>query len=107
MVAYDSQFGCTPLVPEGKTRYGEKVVDLPICHDLRRQTWAGLVDQFDPDVVVYYLAAVTGLGQVRMDGEWVGDCDPAYDAYLRETLTGTPTCSAPGATVAPRRRRRR
>ena len=83
------------------------MVDLPICHDLRRQTWAGLVDQFDPDVVVYYLAAITGLGQVRMDGGVVGDCDPAYDAYLRETLTGTPTCSAPGATVALRRRRRR
>ena len=101
VVAYDSQFGCTPLVPEGKTRYGEKVVDLPICHDLRRQTWAGLVDQFDPDVVVYYLAAITGLGQVRMDGEWVGDCDPAYDAYLRETLTGdADVLGARGATVA-------
>jgi peptidoglycan/LPS O-acetylase OafA/YrhL len=101
VAAYDSQFGCTPLVPEGKTRYGDKVVDLPICHDSRRETWAGLVEQFDPDVVVYYLAAITGLGQVRMNGEWVGDCDPAYDAYLRETLTGdADVLGARGATVA-------
>jgi peptidoglycan/LPS O-acetylase OafA/YrhL len=100
VAAYDSQFGCTPLVPEGKTRYGEKIVDLPICHDVRRETWAGLVDRFDPDVVLYYIAAVTGLGEVRMDGEWVGDCDPAYDAYLEETLTeDADILGARGATV--------
>jgi peptidoglycan/LPS O-acetylase OafA/YrhL len=98
--AYDSQFGCTPMVPEGKIRFGEKIVDLPICHDARRHTWAGLVDRFDPDVVVYYLAAITGLGHVRMGGAWVGDCDPAYDAYLRVTLTqDADVLGARGATV--------
>jgi hypothetical protein len=88
VAAYDSQFGCTPLVPEGKTRYGDKVIDLPICHDGRHEAWAKIVRDFDPDVVVYYLAALTGLGQVRMGDEWVGDCDPDYDAYLRRTLGG-------------------
>jgi peptidoglycan/LPS O-acetylase OafA/YrhL len=87
VAAYDSQFGCTPLVPEGKTRYGEKVIDMPICHDGRREAWAKIVHDFDPDVVVYYLAALTGLGQVRMGDQWVGDCDPDYDAYLRRALT--------------------
>jgi hypothetical protein len=100
VAAYDSQFGCTPLVPEGKTRYGDKIVDLPICHDGRREAWGRIVHDFDPDVVVYYLAALTGLGQVRMGGEWVGDCDPDYDAYLRGMLRGdADVLSSEGATV--------
>jgi peptidoglycan/LPS O-acetylase OafA/YrhL len=86
VAAYDAQFGCTPLVPEGKTRYGDKVIDMPICHDGRRAAWTRIVGDFDPDVVVYYLAAITGLGQVRMGDQWVGDCDPDYDAYLRTAL---------------------
>jgi peptidoglycan/LPS O-acetylase OafA/YrhL len=101
VAAYDSQFGCTPLVPEGKTRYGEKVIDMPVCHDARRQVWAQIVHDFDPDVVVYYLAALTGLGQVRMGDEWVGDCDPDYDAYLRGALRGdADVLGGGGATVA-------
>jgi peptidoglycan/LPS O-acetylase OafA/YrhL len=87
VVAYDSQFGCTPLIPEGKARAGSRIYDVPLCHDYRRDTWAGLVDRFDPDIVVYYLAAVVDFGQVRLGDEWVGDCDPTYDAYLRDALT--------------------
>ncbi len=98
--AYDSEFGCTPLVPEGKTRYGDKVIDMPICHDGRREAWAKIVRDFDPDVVVYYLAALTGLGAVRMGDQWVGDCDPDYDAYLRGALTDdADVLGAGGATV--------
>ena len=101
VAAYDSQLGCTPLIPEGKLRYGGQTLDLPVCHDTRRRTWAGLVARFDPDVVVYYLAAVTGLGQVWMGDAWVGDCDPAYAAYLRQTLTeDADVLGARGATVA-------
>ncbi len=100
VAAYDAEFGCTPLVPEGKTRYGEKVIDMPICHDARREVWARIVHDFDPDVVVYYLAAVTGLGQVRMGDLWVGDCDPDYDAYLRDALNhDADVLGAGGATV--------
>jgi peptidoglycan/LPS O-acetylase OafA/YrhL len=100
VVGYDSQVGCTPLVPEGRTRYGEQVIDMPICHDIRRETWAGLVDQFDPDVVIYYLAAITELRQARMGGEWVGDCDAVYDEYLRHALTqDADVLGARGATV--------
>jgi len=100
VVGYDSQVGCTPLVPEGRTRYGERVIHMPICHDTRRETWAGLVDQFDPDVVIYYLAAITELRQARMGGEWVGDCDAVYDEYLRDALTqDADVLGARGATV--------
>jgi peptidoglycan/LPS O-acetylase OafA/YrhL len=98
--AYDSQYGCTPLVPEGKVRSGDQVLDTPICHDVRRDTWAAIVERFDPDVVVYYLAAITELRQVRMGDQWVGDCDPAYDTYLQETLTeDADVLGARGATV--------
>ena len=87
VVAYDSEFDCTPVVPEGKSRRGDRTYDVPLCHDVRRDTWSGLVERFDPDIVVYYLAAVVDLGQVRLDGEWVGDCDAPFDAYLTDTLT--------------------
>ncbi|HET6952328.1 MAG TPA: acyltransferase family protein [Acidimicrobiales bacterium] len=88
VVASDSQFGCTPLAPEGVARWGDRIVETEPCHDQRRAGWADLVEQFDPDVVVYYLAAISGLTDVKLDGDWVGDCDAAYDGYLVEALEG-------------------
>jgi peptidoglycan/LPS O-acetylase OafA/YrhL len=86
-VATSAQMICTVVVPEDAIRSAHGEVDpWPPCHDVRRDLWTELVDDFAPDVVVYYLANAGSLGDVRLDGAWVGDCDPAYRAYLREAL---------------------
>lgn len=85
-VASDAEFGCTPLAPEGVSRWGERVIEVEPCHHRRRATWRDLVEEFRPDVVVYYLAAVSGLVDVRLDGEWVGNCARSFDRYLAEAL---------------------
>ena len=86
VVASDSEFACTPLAPEGVSRWGERIVEVEPCHDQRRVTWGDLVEEFRPDVVVYYLAALSGLVDVRLHGEWVGDCDRRFDHYLADAL---------------------
>ncbi|HEY3141751.1 MAG TPA: acyltransferase family protein [Acidimicrobiales bacterium] len=57
------------------------------CSADRQRRWRQTVDRFDPDVVVYYLANAGSPYQERIDGAWVWDCDPAYDAYLRDALS--------------------
>ena len=86
-VATSSQMVCSIVVPEGATRssLGDIETYEP-CHDVRRDLWTDLVDEFDPDVIVYYLASAGTLGDVRLDGEWIADCDPAYDEYFRRAL---------------------
>ena len=87
-VAFSSEVDCTPASPEGITLQPDgSIVRREPCHDHRRTLWAKLVREFDPDVVVFYLANAGGLGKARLDGEWVLDCDPSYDRYIERALT--------------------
>jgi hypothetical protein len=86
-VATSSQIICTTVNPEGIVRTSDGRINRnDDCQDDRRQLWSDLVEQFDPDIVVYYLANAGQLGEVRLDGKWVNDCDPAFDEYLRGAL---------------------
>ncbi len=87
VAASSAQILCSPINPEGQTRTADGRVDVRTpCHDNRHKVWAGLVDDFDPDVVIYYLANAGGVGEVLLDGEWVTDCDPAFDDYVEGAL---------------------
>jgi hypothetical protein len=73
--------------PEGETRTPDgEIVRHDACHDAARDRWDDLVDEFRPDVVVYYLANAGGVSEVRIDGQWLTDCDPAYGRYLARAL---------------------
>jgi peptidoglycan/LPS O-acetylase OafA/YrhL len=85
-VAMSTSMFCSPLYAGDEVRFPDKVVKVRPCAPERRQRWADVVERFEPEVVVYYLANAGGLGEVRIDGEWVMDCDPAFDAYIAETL---------------------
>jgi peptidoglycan/LPS O-acetylase OafA/YrhL len=85
-VAMSTSMFCSPLYAGDQVRFPDKVVKVRPCSPERRQRWADVVQHFDPEVVVYYLANAGGLGRVRIDGAWVMDCDPAFDAYIAETL---------------------
>ncbi|MGH9236003.1 MAG: acyltransferase family protein [Acidimicrobiales bacterium] len=102
VAASDSQPFCTVLAPEGVARWadGQMLVREP-CHDERRQAWSELVEDFDPDVVVYYLAAGGGAAELRYRGDWVTECDEEYGTYLRDALADdADVLAAGGATVA-------
>lgn len=85
-VAMSTSMFCSPLYASDEVRFPDKVVRVRPCSPERRERWADVVERYDPDVVVYYLANAGGLGEVRVDGDWVTDCDPAFDAYIAETL---------------------
>lgn len=88
-VAGDSQIVCSPILPEGVYRSTEgDVVSRGPCHETRRELWADLADQFEPDVVVFYIANTPGLVEPRLDGEWVHDCIPAYDDWMHDMILG-------------------
>jgi hypothetical protein len=100
-VAMSTSMFCSPLYASDDVRFPDKVVKVRPCSPERRQRWADVVERFDPDVVVYYLANAGGLGEVRIDGEWVMDCDPAFDAYIADTLLAdVDVLAARGAMVA-------
>jgi peptidoglycan/LPS O-acetylase OafA/YrhL len=86
-VATSVSITCNVVDPESTSRTADGKIrhDEP-CQEQRRELWTNLVDVYDPDVVVYYLANAGQLGEVRLDGEWVNDCDPDYDEYLRGGL---------------------
>ncbi|HMG43978.1 MAG TPA: acyltransferase family protein [Acidimicrobiales bacterium] len=87
-VAFSSEVDCTPVNPEGVTLQPDgSIVRREPCHDHRRALWTKLVREFDPDLVVFYLANAGGIGEARLDGEWVLDCDPPYDRYIERALT--------------------
>ena len=87
VAASDSQPFCTVLAPEGVARWSDgQMLSREPCHDERRQAWSELVEDFAPDVVVYYLAAGGGAAELRYRGDWVTECDDLYDGYLREAL---------------------
>jgi peptidoglycan/LPS O-acetylase OafA/YrhL len=100
--ASDAQPFCTILAPEGEARWSDgQVVAREACHDERRAAWSELVEDFDPDVVVYYLAAGGGAAELRYRGEWLTECDDAYGTYLRNAMRqDADVLGAGGATVA-------
>jgi peptidoglycan/LPS O-acetylase OafA/YrhL len=102
VVAMSSQLGCSPSLVGGRTRYPDgRVVEKPVCPEQRREAWEQAVDRFDPDVVVYYLANAGGLGEGIVDGDWVTDCDAAFDDFLeQELIDDVEVLGADGATVA-------
>jgi hypothetical protein len=84
-----SQLACSPTIVGGHTRYPDgRVVERPECPDRRREAWADAIEDFDPDVVVYYLANAGGIGKGNVDGEWVSDCDRPFDEHLEGELLG-------------------
>jgi len=56
------------------------------CHDHRREAWSDMIDQFHPDVVIYYIASLNVPQAMLLNGKWVADCDPSYDDYLQAEL---------------------
>jgi peptidoglycan/LPS O-acetylase OafA/YrhL len=87
VVAGDSQILCSAILPEGVFRnVNGTTVEREPCHDTRREEWRELTATFQPDVVVFYVANTPGLGEARLDGEWVKDCEPAYDDYMYESI---------------------
>ena len=100
-VAFASEIDCTPTYPDGKARLPDgQVVQTPVCPEQRRALYSRLAQEFDPDVVVYYLANAGGVGAPHLDGRWVHDCVPAYDAYMqREMRRDADLLAADGARV--------
>jgi peptidoglycan/LPS O-acetylase OafA/YrhL len=86
-VAFSSEVECTAVNPEGVTLQTDgKIARREPCHDHRRELWRRLAEEFDPHVVVLYMANAGAIARVRLDGRWVRDCDPAYDAYVEESV---------------------
>jgi peptidoglycan/LPS O-acetylase OafA/YrhL len=102
VAASDARPFCTVLAPEGVARWADgQVIEREPCHAERRQAWSELVERFEPDVVVYYLAAGGGAAELRYQGDWVTECDDVYRAYLRDALRDdADVLGAGGATVA-------
>lgn len=87
VVATSPQILCTVIGPEGVTRRSDgQEVRREVCPDDRHERWGELADVFQPDGVLDNLANAGGIGAPLLDGEHVSDCDPAYDAYLRDAL---------------------
>ena len=86
-VATSAEILCTAVNPEGIARTSAgRIMRNDECEDARIELWTDLVDIYDPDIVIYYLANAGQLGDTRLDGEWVNDCDPVYDDYLHGAL---------------------
>jgi peptidoglycan/LPS O-acetylase OafA/YrhL len=86
-VATSAPAWCTIISPNGLARFPNgDIVDWGQCQDQRRQILRDLIDEFDPDVVVYYLANAGGDGDVRLHGKWLLDCDPEFDQFLTDTF---------------------
>jgi peptidoglycan/LPS O-acetylase OafA/YrhL len=87
VVATSAPFQCTIINPEGLIRFPDgEVLESGSCQRQRRTVLRDLVREFRPDVVVYYLANVGGVGHVHIDGEWVLDCEATFDDYLTTAL---------------------
>ena len=88
-VAFSAQIQCSVLHTHGLDRQPDgEVIEHPRCDGTREDMWERLVDEYDPDVVVYYLANAGFVGEHRVDGEWLTECQPAYDTYLGDKLAG-------------------
>jgi hypothetical protein len=62
------------------------VGDREECPQDRKVLWGDLIDEWDPDVVVYYLANAGFTHPHLVDGQWVPECNPVFDTYLAETI---------------------
>lgn len=77
---------CTIVYPEGVVRHSDgSTDDHGRCQDERWDDWVEAVDDFNPDVVVYYLGNA-GMVEYRLGDEWVDDCDAAYEDHLAAGL---------------------
>ena len=86
-VAFSSQILCSVVYSDVVGRRSDGTVEQrQPCPEDPNDLWADLVDEYDPDVVVFYLANVGGFDHERVDGQWVWDCDPAYDHYLDQAI---------------------
>lgn len=102
VVVTQGEAGCSVLVPEHLSRLGNgtTVRTPPGCRQ-RLDRWRTLVREFEPDVVLYYLAYAGGSGEARLDGDWVSDCDETFDRHVRRHLLDEiDLLSARGAAVA-------
>jgi hypothetical protein len=110
VVAYDSEFDCTARRARGQVPERRQDLRTSRCATtFRRDTWAGLVERFDPDIVVYLPRSRRGPGPGPA-GRRVGSATatrpstPTSPTPSRRTLT---VLGDRGATVrvTPRRRR--
>jgi peptidoglycan/LPS O-acetylase OafA/YrhL len=86
-VASSAPYYCNVMSPEGIQQLPDgTTMDRGQCHPRRLALWGDLIDEFDPDVVVYYLANAGSPGKALIDGEWLFDCDAAFDDYLTDAL---------------------
>jgi hypothetical protein len=86
-VATSAYINCTVVSPESISRQSDgRIRRGTVCEDQRIELWTQLVETYDPDIVVYYLANAGQLGQIRLDGQWLNDCDAPYDAYMRQAM---------------------
>ena len=88
-VGFSSEGFCSVILPGGDSLApsGDLWHRNDVCTEDRRAIWRAMIERFDPDVVIHYLAnGGTGYKQ-RLDGEWVADCDEPYDAFLRDGLS--------------------
>jgi hypothetical protein len=86
-VAYSSQILCSAVQADDVGRLPDGTIEeREECPEDPNDLWVDLVDEYDPDIVVYYLANAGGLDHERVDGQWVWDCDALYDRYLDRAL---------------------
>ena len=86
-VAWASQYLCSPVNADGPTLTPEgDVIQEEPCHGVRRDMWRSLVRQYEPDIVVYYLANAGFTHPHLVDGQWVPECNPVFDTYLTDTI---------------------
>jgi peptidoglycan/LPS O-acetylase OafA/YrhL len=87
VVASSAPYYCNVMAPEGVQKLPDgTAMDRGDCHSRRLSLWSDFVDEYDPDVVVYYLANAGAPGEVLIDGEWSLDCRPRFDDYLADAL---------------------
>jgi hypothetical protein len=87
VIGFAAQITCTIVFADGPGRQPDgRVIDRDPCSEDRTDRWRRVVGEYDPDVVVYYLANVGFTEEHRLGGEWVPECDPRYGAYLEQAL---------------------
>jgi peptidoglycan/LPS O-acetylase OafA/YrhL len=79
---------CTIVYPEGVVVHRDDGTreDHGQCQGNRWADWVEVVEEFQPDAVVYYLGNA-GMVEYELNGEVVDDCSAAYERYLRNGLT--------------------
>ncbi len=92
---------CGVARADGRSRYpnGSIVDDPPGCTDWPTR-WGGYVEEMAPDLVLL-LQVAPGSTERFVEGEWRGECDPAYGRFhQRELEEAVAVLGAAGARVA-------